>query len=219
MLGTSGPWSNNQLPRYAFASLPAANAVPVGYRVIATNLGANGTELISNGTRWRPIAGIAVLKDLGAPVSGIANSEVIRLQTLLPANALQVNDTLRIWLALAKSGATDYGLVTVRMGTAGTTGDTAITSLSAAIELGAVSISGAAIFDIKLISATSAQRIGTGAAQTGTYTTLVNTSAAAAATTISSVSANPIYVSASAYSSSTNDTITIQSGQIQLITP
>ncbi len=204
---------------YTYATLPSASTVGAGAMARASDLGANGTMVISNGTRWLNLNGAAMLKGMGAAVSGIANSETIINQTLLPVNAWQVNDTIRIWIGVAKSGTTDSLACRIRVGTAGTTGDTAIYASSGANLISTTQQSGGFIFDFKLASATSAQRTGSGAITTAGSYTAATTTAAAAAVTITDASANALYVSVSILSSGTTDTVTAQSCQIQLMTP
>lgn len=199
------------------ASYPAASYS--GYEAYCSDLGANGTRMVSNGTRWRPVNGETTLKTVAAAQTGITSAETIVLQSLIPAGAWQVNDTIRIWLAATKSGTTDSGLLSVRVGTAGTTADTAITTLSAYTLMAAAGVAGGSISDIKLVSATTAQRLGTSSGATGTYQTASGSGAAAAATTISDASTNALYVSVTLKSSAANDTVGVQSGQIKLITP
>lgn len=204
-----------KLSTQTWANLPAAasNAWAV---TPASNLGANGTLVVSNGTRWRAINGEATLAILGNAVSGITNSENLVLQTLIPAGAWQVNDTIRIWVALIKSGTTDTVALNVRVGTAGTTSDTAVIGLTAL--LAAANVSGGFIFDLKLVSATSVQRAGAVFGNGGAYQGISNTGAPAGVT-ISNSSSNALYVSVGIASSSTNDTVAAQSAHIQLITP
>jgi hypothetical protein len=152
------------------------------------------------------------MKSLGPAVSGVANSETIVLQSSFPINTLQANDTIRIWLTGTKSGATDNYNVTVRIGTAGTTADTAVTGLSSFALMSASGRSGGGIFDIKVVSSTSVLKVGNNG--TGNAAYLVGSTAAPAATTITDASANALFVSLSIASSSTTDTVAITSGQI-----
>lgn len=188
-----------------------------GQMYLFTDLGASGTLMRYAGSRWRPLAGQAQLASLGAAVTGIANSETIVLQTLIPAGAWQQYDSIRIWLTGTKSGTTDTFLVTVRVGTTGTTSDTPITGLSG-YQMGGPSMTAhGGIYDVRLNSATSAQRLGATATVAMTYYT--NLAGIAAATTITDASANALYVSVSIYSGGATNTVGITSGQIQLITP
>lgn len=199
-----------------WAERPTVNIPPALF--LFTDVGSSGTLMRYANSRWRPLAGQAQLASLGAAVTGIGTSETIVLQTLLPAGALQTNDTIRIWVTATKSGTTDAGRISVRIGTAGTTADTVITGLSARSLNTSSGLSGGGIYDVKLISATSAQSIGGGANGASSYT--ASTSAGtAAATTITDSSANSLYVTLTMSSSGATDTVAIQSGQIQLITP
>lgn len=199
---------------FAWASLPDATLY-AGYRARVTDGGpTGGIYVVSDGVRWKPVNGTANLKTLGAAVSGIANTEQIVLQTLMPVNFWQANDTLRIWLTATKSGATDSTNISVRVGTAGTTADTSLVTLGF---MSAAAITGGFILDFKLASATSAQRVGS----MGTQSAYGGgaSSGIASAVAISDASANALYVSVGLASSGATNTVGAQSGQIQLITP
>lgn len=167
------------------------------------------------GSRWKPVNGRAVLKSLGAAVSGVTNSYSQVMQTLLPSNSLKANDTIRVYLALNKSGTTDTGQVFIGIGTAGTTGDAGI--LNATGLMAASARTWAGFIDIKIVDDTTAQKVGgstTVSTGVGTSTTV-----AASGTAISSISANALYVTVFIRSSSTNDTVGIDNGSIEWITP
>lgn len=213
VLEALGPF--DYLGSFPWASLPAA-ASYAGYRARVTDGGpAGGVYVVSDGTRWKPVNGTANLATLGAAVSGIANTETIVLQSLLPANFWRNNDNIRLWLATTKNGATDNMNLNVRVGTAGTTADTAVLSLGT---MGATILTSGVQFDFKLASATTVQRVGQIASTVGAYSG-GSTSAAPAAVTISDASANALYVSIGISSSGATNTVGAQSGQIQLITP
>lgn len=197
-----------------FGSLPAA-ASNSGVMYLVTDVGEGpGTLMISNGTRWKPVNGRAALKTLSAAVAGLTNSEVVSLQTLLPAGFLNVGDELELWIALAKSGATDTGTFRMRIGTAGTTGDTDVVA-HPSVPMTVNNLTYGSKFGFKVASATTTQR--TGAQNSSPYSGSQNT-APPAAVTISNVS-NALYISIGALSSGATNTITIQSCQINLITP
>lgn len=201
----SGTWAN----------APSASAYS-GYLYYATDIGADGVLLRSNGTRWKVANGTANLKSGAAVVSGITNTEQIVLQTLLPINAWQQFDSIRLFLNTGKSGATDTARITVRIGTAGTTADTAITGLSVAQLMTAAGLASGMSVDIKLLTATSAQKIGS--AQNGAVGYAdANAVAASAATTITDASANALYVSLGLSSSGATDTLTFHGGNIQMV--
>lgn len=205
----SGTWS----------AKPAPSTVPAGSMYFASDVGENGTLFQSNGTRWRALNGQAALKCLAAPTGNISNSETNVIQTVLPVGSWQTNDTLRIWLAGSKSGTTDAGNVTVRIGTTGTTADAAITGLAAFALMGPTGLTASAIFDIKLISSNSAQKLGTNTANTHGYQQGSGATAAAAATAIADASTNALYVSVNVASGGSTNTVAVQSAHVQLITP
>lgn len=189
-------WANK--PASADASRP----------FLFTDVGSSGTLMRYAGSRWRPLAGQAMLASLGATVTGITNTETIFLQTLIPAGAWQTNDLIRVTVAGAKSGTTDIGVFTVRVGTAGTTADTSVFATAAMSSAGRTY---GITKDLKLTAATSSQ-------DTPVYLG-VSSSALLAAVAISSASANALYVSLSWTSGGTTDTISALTGTIQLITP
>lgn len=200
----------------AWADVPPANEFKPGTRITVSNLGGGaGSDWISNGTRWTPLGGMLTLAALAAPSAAIAAVETIVMQCLIPAAAWQTNDVLRITRLCEKSGATDNLLSTVRIGTVGDLTDTAVTGEANSVLLAAADLCGGGQIDIKLLAAASAQRMG---AATGA-SFIVSTTPQPPATVITSAAANALYVSQTIASSGANDTVTLLSGQIQLITP
>jgi hypothetical protein len=217
--GIGAPAEDEDMPTpYAWASKPAS---PADYDwFTATDVGANGTVFQYKGSRWRVMNGVAVLLEMGAAVSGITNAGSLIMQTLIPAGVLQANDFFRIELTPTKSGATDAGWITVRVGTTGTTADTAITGLSSFNHMAAAGVAGGAQYDIKIVSSTSFQKVGNNAAASGhAYQAVSGATAAAAATAVSDADANALYLSVYLASSSTNNTVGANSASIILRTP
>lgn len=173
-----------------------------------TDVGSSGTLMRYAGSRWRPLAGQAMLASLGATVTGITNTETIFLQTLIPAGAWQTNDLIRVIFSASKSGTTDTGVLTVRVGTNGTTADTSVFSSTA---MSSAARTCGTVKDLKLTSATNSQEIP--------FYLGGSSSALPAAVAISSASANALYVSLSWASGGTTDTISALTGSIQIITP
>jgi hypothetical protein len=197
-----------------FGALPACAAGTNGSIYRATDIGdAPGALLICNGTRWKPLSGRARLGTLAAPVTGLTNTESISLQALMPAAAFAVNDHIEIWIAANKSGTTDTGSVTIRMGTSGTTADAAIYS-AIQVMTAANQTSGIAAV-IKLTAATTAQRIG-GTALTGSYGG--GGGSTPAGVTISNIS-NPLYVDVAMLSGGATNTVGLYSAYIDWIAP
>lgn len=208
--------SGTSFPAVTFASLPAAaNSTGLIYRV--TDVGENGALLISNGTRWRPVSGRTVLKTLAATVSGLTNTEAISLQALIPAGLLQTPDMLRVRFASGKSGTTDTGNVTIRMGTAGTTSDTAITGISNQSLIQAGNQCVGVEYELKVVSATSVVRCGYAGNLSGT--TGQSAGSFTAATTVTDMSANALYLSLAHLSGGATNTLTLHSASIEWVTP
>jgi hypothetical protein len=207
MYAGSGTW----------AQIAAINPGTTGVMAFVSDLGATGTWVRWTGSRWKTFALGNLLKDMGATVSGITNTEQIVCQTLIPAGAWQNTDHIRIESTGGKSaGVADTGRITVRIGTAGTTADTALTGLTTGQVMTATQISFGNMVDIRLQSATSAQKLGSAAnGQPGWGNGSGGT--ISAATTITDASANPLYISVGFSSSGATETLTITSCKIILM--
>lgn len=85
------------LPSYTYATLPAANAVPSGYRVRASDIGiAPGMALVSDGTRWIP-DGPQVLARSAVAVPHTGTTAKTSLVTItVPGGLLGISGGLRI---------------------------------------------------------------------------------------------------------------------------
>lgn len=87
----------------------------------------------SDGTAWRLVAPSDLLVDL-TPVTGIANtSEQILKQLAIPAGLLRALRYFSVKVLYAKSGTSETATLRARLGTAGTTSDTAIMSNNATL--------------------------------------------------------------------------------------
>jgi hypothetical protein len=156
------------------------------------------------------------LKTLGAPVAGVDNTEDIVMQTQLAAGQWPVNGVIRVRLTGDKSGGTDTYLLTVRVGTAGTTADTALTGLSARAVMAGTSVAGGWEYDILLVSATSALVVGNASPAQSGYGASSST-AISAATTITNASTNALWVSVGIASGGASNTVAIRTGSISLV--
>lgn len=205
------------IPSFTWGNRPDPTTVTPGVIVRFSDVGENGALFTSNGVRWCAVQGQASLKFMAAASANVAASETIALQAFLPAGLWHPGDIIRIRdVSLSKSGTTDAGNVTVRVGAAGTTADTPITGLSALAVISAANQSYGGEFDIRLVSSTSALRLGS--VQAASFAGGAAT-AASAATAITSAAANGLFVSFGIASSGATNTVQMQSGQIQLITP
>jgi hypothetical protein len=185
----------------AWVSLPSAGNAGRIYRV--SNMGASGSLWVDNGTRWRTLAGEAILASRDTSSSTVANSETCTFQYQLPAASWQLTDRIRVYVGITKSGTTDTGALKIRIGTAGTTSDT---SIFTGTVLAAGDRQFARFFDLRLEDATHVQLVAQGANPIGWGGTN-STNAYPSSVAISNVS-NSLYVSACINSSSTNDTLT-----------
>lgn len=193
---------------FAFANLPSAASYS-GYEAFVTDWGVNGTLARSNGTRWLPVNGRALLKRANA-VTGITNSVSIVIQSQLPAGCPQAGDSVVFdILGLTKSGTTDSGLIAAYAGTAGTTSDTNILPATNTI-MAAANRSASSLVVYKIISDTSVQRVGSmnGSGLYGGGG--VSSVAAPSAVTVTDMSANALYFSFGLTSSGTTDTLALQ---------
>jgi hypothetical protein len=155
-----------------------------------------------------------VLKRAGTAVSSIANVETIVTQVQMPVGALQTGDLILIHDSVSKTGTTDSAQISVRMGTAGTTADTAITGLSSYAQLAAASVSGGGIYSIRVLSATSAQKLGNNAGGTSAYGGSGASAIAAATAGLADMTANAVWITLTIKSSGTTDTVGWQEASI-----
>ena len=196
-------------PTYTFANLPAAG---VASRVaFVSNAGTKGSFWYDDGTRWKPLNGIATLATLDATTASIANSETIVLQTLIPAGLLKPGDRIRVYGTATKSGTTDAATIRWRLGTAGTTADTQIFTSGI---MSTAQRYWAGIYENRLESNTSTQQL-----VTGTFYGYSGASATAllAPVTISSAAANNLYFSVSILSTGATDTVQMVDCQIEIL--
>lgn len=159
-----------------------------------------GIAQVANGRR--------VLKRLGAIPALVANVETIIAQG---QSSFVAGDTIIVKVAFSKSGATDAATLNVRMGALGTTGDTAILSMSAA---NASTRTGGYEFVFKLTSATNALKCGNAATQTSAFVG-VSTTTEPAGVAITDVTTAAMWVTLSMASAGATDTIKVQLAEIE----
>ncbi len=196
-----------------YSALPAAASYS-GYMCKVSDVGGStGSLWISDGVRWKPVNGALTLYSsdaASAAVSGV--TETIQRQILLPAGLLRVGDRLVCKVSQSKSSTSETATTRIRLGTAGTTSDTQIAAIAA---MTTTNVSVGWTFDMRVNSATTVQKMG------GASTALpwgVSTGAFPAATTVSSVTANALYLSFSSFMSSTVETTLIEDLSIELRT-
>lgn len=199
------------VPSYTWDTKPSSPTA--GQEVWISDAGAGGSKWRYTGTQWKPINGTALLASLDTTSSNIANSETVVFQYQAPAGMYQVGDRLRATFTFTKSGTTDTGALHMRMGTAGTTADTSIGSLSSLLAAGNRSVG--LILDFRIESATSIQRMPNGSLAIAGYST-GSSATVASAVAISNIS-NSLFFNISIASSSTNDTVALVDAHLFLI--
>lgn len=207
--------SQNVITSTTWANKPSSYIT--GQPVFISNAGTKGSHWFYDGTRWKPMNGSAVLATLDSASASIGSSATSVFQYLVPAGLLQTGDRLRLRAGLAKSGVTDSLNAQIRFGTAGTTGDTAIFGAGF---LGAAARQGSFISDFRLETATSVQMVPATRSNAATSSMgygVIGTSALDAAVTISSASANALYLTLFIQSSGATDTVQAIDAQLQLI--
>lgn len=163
----------------------------------------NITGLVSgDGTRLY----VVPLYDLPAPSAMSGTSEVVLAQFSIAAGLMGVLDRLEMRLSASKSGTSETATIRVRVGTLGTTADTVVyTSPSLLVS---TNVSAGTLLDFKRSSETALQKLGSGVS-TGAYGG-ASTVAYPAAVTVGDMDDAAYFVSVTAASSSTSETITLQ---------
>lgn len=206
------------LPSVAWASIPAAGNA--GKVVRVSNIGTSGSLWMDDGTRWKPVSGCVTLKTMAAASSSIGNTDTLVFSYQLPAAVLQTGDRLNLRYSGAKSGTADTMVIVVRIGTAGTTADTAVGGLSAA--LGAANRSGGGFQEYRFDSTTTVLRLASAGGTTfanGAYSSAVAAAFPAAVTLGGGQSvSDSLFVSITIQSNGTTDTVQLMDAYLQLCT-
>lgn len=130
------------MPQMTWANRPSFTSFPAFSPIIFTDIGASfttanrGTPWFHDNVSWRPVGGRAQLYTLGNSFQDKTTNvttEEIKGQVRIPAGLwATVDHKIIVRHTLAKSGASNSGVYSIRLGTAGTTADTLI--LSAAVQ-------------------------------------------------------------------------------------
>lgn len=193
-----------------YANLPPAATVPNAQARVTDVGGSPGSIWTSSGTRWYPLNGRTTLYAKDTRATTQSTTEVVLGQYLIPANVIQVGDRVRVICTYSKSGTVETETVKFRLGTAGTIADATIQSNTA---LATTQDSMGLLLDFKLMSATSIQKLGNG----GTSGYAGSSSGAyPAPVTISSASANALYLSLTAFLSVGSETAALEDMYLEL---
>jgi hypothetical protein len=173
----------------------------------ASSPAGGGSFLFSNGLRWKPMNGEAALDAIDTANTSILNAAEQQLNpnhATIPAGLIGDFDRLIVFVGLSKSGATDTKTLRLRYGPLGTTAD----PLIASVAIAAATLSAGFFFQFRRNSATTLQRMGNtdtaGSGYLGQGTT-----AFAAATTVSDMDANPMFLTISSQSSGATDSVSL----------
>ncbi len=195
-----------------FAGLPAT--APTGQISFLSNVGTKGSHWYFDGTRWKPVNGVVTVATLDTASNPIANSDTVVFQYGFPAALLTVGDRLRLYLSYSKSGTADNGNFLCRLGTAGTTGDTAISGGNA---VGTAQQSAAFFMEYRVASATTILQLANSGILLATSGYTQQSSTAVAATvTISNIS-NALFFSVTISSSGATNTVSVRDATLQYL--
>lgn len=203
-----GGTSRGTLPSLTFAQVNALNAGSWTSRLIrATDVGVNGTILVSDGSKFNPSGGAILLLN-PVPVTGIVNSsETIQAQSgLIPKKLIRAGAKIRFFVSLYKSGTADTFAFRLRLGTAGTTSDASVL-LNASL----TTTSKAMVWE-RVIARTSATTVMPNYDPTTTTSFAASGTTDTADVTVSDMDSNDLYLSFSLWrSAGTTESVAIKS--------
>lgn len=166
----SGDGTTFALPvSYTLATLPAASLYPAGVAYVS-DVGA-GIYLRSNGTRWLPINGRALLYEVPAtePTSSTA-AETTVVSVPLPIGLWSNGDSLQVTARVSKSGSSDTHIFIARISAGALTPLGTSTGWSA-WQPATTNRFGMFMFNLKRVSATSVKPGTSGAGFSSASTT------------------------------------------------
>jgi len=206
---SAGGVTTYPVQNFTFSTLPAAASYS-GMQARVTDL--NNALFESNGTRWKPVNGMAVIASLDTDFTMTGVTETIAFQKLLPAGLLKNGDKLRIRCSIGKSGTSETTTLALRLGATGTTADTALQSFGA---MATTTVSVGMLDDFKRLSATTIRKLGNGS-QLTQYAGGA-TAATAFPVTVSNMDSTALYLSATLTQSSTVETGSMYDFSLELV--
>lgn len=174
-----------------------------------------GTLMYSNGTRWKPVNGAVLLDGIDTANVGAANTTEQQLNpnhVVIPAGVVGNFDKLRVMLTVSKSAGVDSATIRLRFGPLGTVADPAIATITA---LAGAQQTFATIMQFRRASATSIQRLGN--ADSASSYQGASAGAYQAAVAVSSMDANPMYMTFSVQMTGGTETPTLQDYTLELL--
>lgn len=192
------------------AMLALSPAAFQGRVVRVTDLGRALFE--SNGTRWKPVNGRAVIGSIDTDATMTGTAETIMFQRLLPAGLLKNGDTLSLTYTIGKSGTAETTTVTLRLGASGTVADALLSGFG---PLTASNISAGLLTEYTRVNATSVQKLGSGA-NNNAYGG-PSTAALHAPVAVANMDTTPLYLSLTMAQSAAVETATLRRLRLELI--
>lgn len=212
ILGPDGVVIPMSIGPYVFSALPAASAVSGRIAKVSNIGGSGGSYWVSDGARWRPLNGSVQLYTMPVRSTMSGTTETMLGQVLVLPGVLQNGDRIELKMSLGKSATAETATLRLRIGTAGTTGDTLITSTSS---LATASISMDSRLKYRRQSATTVQKLGTSATFTGVEGSVAS-GAFPAANTVANMDSSGVYFSITAAMSSTVEVCALEDFEVIL---
>jgi hypothetical protein len=211
-IGTNSVGTTSTTPAFLWANRPAATSSNVGQYIRITDVGGNtgsggGNYFFSNGLRWKPLNGSILLDGIDTANTSVANTTEQNLNPnhiVIPAGVIGDFDRLRIRFTATKSSTVDTSVIRLRFGPLGTIADPAILTISG---FSTTNISMGSLIDFKRTSATTIEKLGNGL--TNNPYSGFSTIAFPADVTISSMDANPMFLSITSQMTTGAETVSL----------
>lgn len=200
-------------PVFTWANRPLPASLYTGSVIRVSDVGGNtstggGNLFFSNSSRWKAIGGNILLDSVDTPNTTVANTSAQNLNPnaiVIPANVIGVFDRIRVRASFSKSSTTDTSTIVFRFGTALTTADAAIATVST---LATTNQTLGVLLDFKFPSATTIQKLGN--ASTDASYGGANANTYPAAVTISNITTSNLYMSIWSTMTGGTETVTLQ---------
>lgn len=203
--GTAGSSSGSSgAPSYSgtWAGKPAASSLPAGSSILITSAIATGGQSVSSwysdGTNYKPFAPVLAARKSATTTGAIQTADqVIGQLGALPAGLLS-GATFFVKYTLGRTTNADaFGNVSFRIGTAGTTADTSLGSVSAAGLLAAAGGNFSTAYETwcRMTSATAVSKIGRASTGFSWGDNAAATGVVGASTAISNVDSSALFIS------------------------
>ena len=173
----------------------------------------NNALFESNGTRWKPVNGRALIGSTDASATMSGTTETVLFSKALPAGLVKDNDRLIVNYTMGKSGTSESATMAMRLGTAGTIADTAIQGPVAGLTT--TSVAAGVVVQFKRVTATSTRKLGQGTQlnpMVGAGTVVVTSPV-----TVSSMDSNALFLSFTNVMSAAVETFTLYDFTLELV--